>query len=426
MDDFFFTDEANDGDHTERPAGEVPLATLAEGSNRRRTTAKNRTQQRQTDQNLSSIITQAADQKPHHREKVLRSIQTFTRAMMGLSPNAKPEELPTTVSAEELASWDTWRERRKDAFSQRLKEATNKHPDANEQEIKHIRKSVIDQLKSRLVPVTFHAPPFAASSAVSIHVKREMEADLAKHGFHRFTFNWDAVFAHDVLWNSVAVDITVRNWLPWAKRTNWITNQGLSRMKAQMTPAEVAAQRKHAHLPGKKILGHLLRDPDAVSDFEEDDANTLPRRISAHWRSPGMENIVRSLDHVAWKRAKSPQKKMSVRGLLDRKDVRAPTAEELKEQPVPARFPRDAYHTNYLLEEGEFQADHLTTEPQDIDNLGKEMVRKAFGAGSPAVNGSSGPTGPPPPATHTTTHQQTAPAHSSTAGPSGSEVQMSE
>ncbi|KAI7933997.1 hypothetical protein MJO28_017330 [Puccinia striiformis f. sp. tritici] len=463
MDDFFFTDEANDGDHTERPAGEVPLATLAEGSNRRRTTAKNRTQQRQTDQNLSSIITQAADQKPHHREKVLRSIQTFTQAMMGLSPNAKPEELPTTVSAEELASWDTWREHRKDAFSQRLKEATNKHPDANEQEIKHIRKSVIDQLKSRLVPVTFHAPPFAASSAVSIHVKREMEADLAKHGFHRFTFNWDAAFAHDVLWNSVAVDITVRNWLPWAKRTNvdvaessipgiktrffqWITNQGLSRMKAQMTPAEVAAQRKHAQYvrstkrkiaslrgdtflavyPEKKILGHLLRDPDAVSDFEEDDANTLPRRISAHWRSPGMENIVRSLDHVAWKRAKSPQKKMSVRGLLDRKDVRAPTAEERKEQPVPARFPRDAYHTNYLLEEGEFQADHLTTEPQDIDNLGKEMVRKAFGAGSPAVNGLSGPTGPPPPATHTTTHQQTAPAHSSTAGPSGSEVQMSE
>ncbi|KAI9616320.1 hypothetical protein KEM48_005236 [Puccinia striiformis f. sp. tritici PST-130] len=183
-----------------------------------------------------------------------------------------------------------------------------------------------------------------------------MEADLAKHGFHRFTFNWDAAFAHDVLWNSVAVDITVRNWLPWAKRTNvdvaessipgiktrffqWITNQGLSRMKAQMTPAEVAAQRKHAHLPGKEDSGHLLRDPDAVSDFEEDDANTLPRRISAHWRSPGMENIVRSLDHVAWKRAKSPQKKMSVRGLLDRKDVRAPTAEELKEQPVPARFP---------------------------------------------------------------------------------------
>ncbi|KAI9608605.1 hypothetical protein H4Q26_004790 [Puccinia striiformis f. sp. tritici PST-130] len=401
MDNFFFTDEANDGDHTERRL-EVPLATLAEGSNRRRTTAKNRTQQRQTDQNLSSIITQAADQKPHHREKVLRSIQTFTRAMMGLSPNAKPEELPTTVSAEELASWDTWRERRKDAF------------------------------------ITFHAPPFAASSAVSIHVKREMEADLAKHGFHRFTSIGCCRTNVDVAESSIP-GIKTRFF-------QWITNQGLSRMKAQMTPAEVAAQRKHAQYvrstkrkiaslrgdtflavyPEKKILGHLLRDPDAVSDFEEDDANTLPRRISAHWRSPGMENIVRSLDHVAWKRAKSPQKKMSVRGLLDRKDVRAPTAEELKEQPVPARFPRDAYHTNYLLEEGEFQADHLTTEPQDIDNLGKEMVRKAFGAGSPAVNGSSGPTGPPPPATHTTTHQQTAPAHSSTAGPSGSEVQMSE
>ncbi|KNE88392.1 hypothetical protein PSTG_18208 [Puccinia striiformis f. sp. tritici PST-78] len=243
---------------------EVPLATLAEGSNRRRTTAKNRTQQRETDQNLSRIITQAADEKPHHRDKVLRSLQTFTRAMMGLSQNAQPQELPTSVTAEELASWDTWRERRKDAFNKRLKEATDKHPDANEQEIKHIRKSVIDDLKSRLVPVTFAASPFPARSAVSIHVKKEMEADLAKHGFHRFTFNWDAPFAHDVLWNSVAVDITVRNWLPWAKRNHvdgaeslipgiktrffqWITNQGLSRMKVQLTPAEVAAQRKHAH-----------------------------------------------------------------------------------------------------------------------------------------------------------------------------------
>ncbi|POW09063.1 hypothetical protein PSHT_09314, partial [Puccinia striiformis] len=451
MDGFFFTDEANDGDHTERPAGEVPLATLAEGSKRRRTTAKNRTQQRQTGQNLSSIITQAADEKPHHREKVLRSLQTFTRAMMGLSPNAKPEELPTTVSAEELASWDTWKERRKDAFSQRLKEATDKH------RTRMSRKSNTSaKLKSRLVPVTFHASPFAASSAVSIHVKREMEADLAKHGFHRFTFNWDAAFAHDVLWNSVAVDITVRNWLPWAKRTHvdvaessipgiktrffqWITNQGLSRMKVQLTPAEVAAQRKHtqyvrstkrkiaslrgdtflAVYPEKKILGHLLRDPDAVSDFEEDDANTLPRRLSAHWRSPGMENIVRSLDHVALKRAKSTQKKMSVRGLLDRKDVRAPTAESANSYRSLAASPEM---------QGEFQADHLTTEPQDIETLGKEMVRKAFGAGfcSPAVHGSSGPTGPPPPETHTTSHRHTAPAPGNTAGPSGSEVQMSE
>ncbi|KNE94548.1 hypothetical protein PSTG_12099 [Puccinia striiformis f. sp. tritici PST-78] len=163
--------------------------------------------------------------------------------------------------ARELASWDTWRERRKDAFSQQLKEATDKHPDANEQEIKHIRKSVITQLKNRLVPVTFHAAPFAPSSAVSIHVKKEMKADLAKNGFHRFTFDWNAPFGHDVLWNSVVVDITVRHWLPWAKRTNvdvaessipgiktrfvqWIAGQGLTRAKAQFT-AEVAAQRKH-------------------------------------------------------------------------------------------------------------------------------------------------------------------------------------
>ncbi|KAA1073830.1 hypothetical protein PGTUg99_000786 [Puccinia graminis f. sp. tritici] len=330
MDDIFFTDEASDDDHTERRAGEVPLETLAEGSNRRRTTAKNHTQQRQTAQNLSKIITQATDEKPHHREKVLRSLQTFTRAMMGLSPDAKPEELPTTASAEELASWDTWRERRKDALVNS-----------------------------------------------SIHVKREMEADLAKHGFPRFTFNWDAAFAHDVLWNSVAVDITVRNWVPWAKRTHvdvvesaipgiktrffqWITNQGVTRAKLKLTPADLAAQRKQAQYerstkrkiatlradtflavyPDKKILGHLLRDPDAVSDFEEDDANSMPTRVSAHWRSRGMEAIVRSLDQVALKRARSTQKKMSVRGLLDRKDVRAPTDEERNNQLVPAPLPQ--------------------------------------------------------------------------------------
>ncbi|POV97343.1 hypothetical protein PSTT_15098 [Puccinia striiformis] len=387
--DFFFTDGANDGDHTERPAGEVPLATLAEGSNRRRTTAKNRTQQRETDQNLSRIITQAADEKPHHRDKVLRSLQTFTRAMMGLSQNAQPQELPTSVTAEELASWDTWRERRKDAFNKRLKEATDKHPDANEQEIKHIRKSVIDDLKSRLVPVTFAASPSPPAHHVDV-------AESSIPGIKTRFFQW-------------------------------ITNQGLSRMKVQLTPAEVAAQRKHAQYvrstkrkiaslrgdtflaiyPEKKVLAHLLRDPDAVSDFEEDDANTLPRRLSAHWRSPAWKTSFALLT-TSHSSAPNPLKRRS---------------EERQTQPVPTRFPRDAYDTNYLLAEGEFQAEHLTTEPQDIENLGKEMVRKAFGtgSGSPAVDGFSHPTGPPAPATHTATQQQTAPGPGNTAGPSGSE-----
>ncbi|POW01071.1 hypothetical protein PSHT_12685 [Puccinia striiformis] len=292
-DDFFFTDEANNGDHAERPAGEVPLATLAEGSNRRRTTAK------------------------------------------------------IELSSDELIKM----ERRKDAFSQRLKEATDKHPDANEQEIKHIRKSVIEQLKRCLVPVTFRGAHFAASSAVSIHVKKEMEADLAKHGFHRFTFDWNAPFVHDVLWNSV--------WLTLRSGTGSLDHQSrVDQGEGSVHPAEVATEgtrtvlrstkRKIATLrgdtfkdlyPARKILGHLLRDPDAVSDSEEDDANTLPRR-------------------------------------------RSPTAEEQKDKPVPARFPRDAYDTDYLLEEGEFQAEHLTTEAMDIEDLGK-----AFGAGyrSPAI-----------------------------------------
>ncbi|POW22941.1 hypothetical protein PSHT_00693 [Puccinia striiformis] len=288
--------------------------------------------------------------------------------------------------ARELASWDTWRERRKDAFSQQLKEATDKHPDANEQEIKHIRKSVITQLKNRLVPVTFHAAPFAPSSAVSIHVKKEMKADLAKNGFHRFTFDWNAPFGHDVLWNSVVVDITVRHWLPWASALTLMlpnhrsqaSKRGLTRAKAQFT-AEVAAQRKHTQYVSSTKRKAIQCTTTALSP--KDDANTLPRRIGAHWRSPGMENIVRSLDHVALKRAKTTQKKMSVRGLLDRKDVRAPTAEERNGQPVPAQFPRDAYDTSYLQEEGEFQADHITTEAMDIEALGTEMIRKAFGAG---------------------------------------------
>ena len=239
------------------------METLAEGSNRRRRTTKSRTQDRQTNQNLSRIITQAADEKPHHREKVLRSLQTFTRAMMGLPSNSKPQELPYSVTVEELASWDTWRERRKEAFGKRLEEVTKNHPKANEQEIKHIRKTEIDRLKTRLVPVTFRPLPFAATSAVSIHVKREMEADLAKHGFPRFTFDWNTQFAQDCLWNTVTVDITVRHWLPWAKRINvdvlesaipgiktrffeWVGNQGLARVKAQVTPAAVVAQRKRA------------------------------------------------------------------------------------------------------------------------------------------------------------------------------------
>ncbi|POW15880.1 hypothetical protein PSTT_01718 [Puccinia striiformis] len=254
--------------------------------------------------------------------------------------------------ARELASWDTWRERRKDVFSQQLKEATDKHPDANEQEIKHIRKSI----KTRFV--------------------------------------------------------------------QWIAGQGLTRAKAQFT-AEVAAQRKHTQYVSSTKRKAIQCTTTALSP--KDDANTLPRQIGAHWRSPGMENIVRSLDHVALKRAKTTQKKMSVRGLLDRKDVRAPTAEERNGQPVPAQFPRDAYDTSYLQEEGEFQADHITTEAMDIEALGTEMIRKAFGAGhcSPAQNGSTHPTGPQPPAPLTTTPHQPTTAAGHTAGPSGSEVQMS-
>ncbi|OAV87443.1 hypothetical protein PTTG_29430 [Puccinia triticina 1-1 BBBD Race 1] len=333
--------------------------------------------------------------------------------MMGLAPNAKPYELPSSVTSEELQSWDTWRERRKDAFRNKPHQKKCDRPAQKSPNTSFFQKfSLYRQLGS-------------LDSCEEGNGSRFSQAWISW-----FTFNWKALFVHDVVWNSVAVDITVRHWLPWAKRTNfdvakssipgiktrffqWITNQGLSRVKAQVTPADVAAQRKHGQYvrstkrkiatlradtflvlyPARKILGHLLRDPDAVSDFEEDDANTLPRRISAHWRSPAMENIIRSVDHVALKRAKTTQKKLSVKGLLARKDTRAPTAEEQIDQAIPTRFPRDAYDPNYLREEGDFQAEHLTSEAMDIDNLAKEMVAKSFGTRycSPVNNGSAGP-----------------------------------
>ncbi|OAV92206.1 hypothetical protein PTTG_03280 [Puccinia triticina 1-1 BBBD Race 1] len=435
VDEFLFT---STGDNTpeERPAGEVPLETLAEGSNRRRRTIKSRTQDRQTNQNLSRIITQAADKKPHHRDKVIRSLQTFTRAMMGLPPNAKPHELPDSVTEVKLASWDTWRERRKEAFSKQLEEVTKKNPNANEQEIKLIRKTEIDHLKTRLVPVAFRLLPFAATLAVSIHVKRDMEVDLAKNGFPRFTFDWNARFAQDSVWNAVTVGITVRHWLPWAKHINvdvlesvipgiktrffeWVGNQGLTRVKAQVTPADIANLRADTFLslyPAKKILGHLLRDPDAVSDFEEDDANSLPRQITAYWRSAQLEKIIRCIDRAALQRAKTPQKKMLVKGLLDRKDTRSPTAEERIEQTVPNCFPRNTYGDNYLQEVGEFQAEHIASEHMELDPLATEMLAKSSGASNsrPPVQGSSHSTGP----------QQAALAASNQAGSSGPEVQM--
>ncbi|OAV87420.1 hypothetical protein PTTG_03317 [Puccinia triticina 1-1 BBBD Race 1] len=430
---------------------EVPLEKLADGSSRRRRTAKSHTQERQTNENLSRMITRAADDKPHHREKVLRSLQTFARAMMGLPSNAKPQDLPDSVTSEELSNWDTWRERRKEAFNDRLKEAIKKNPKANEQEIKLIQKEVTDQLKSRLVPVTFRGSAFSATLSISLHVKRDMEADLAKAGFHRYTFDWNAKLVNDSLWNAVTVDITIRHWLPWAKRINidvnqsalpgikarfleWISNQGVTQAKAQLTPPQLAAQRKRmqyvrttkrkiANLrgdtflglyPEKKILGHLLRDPDAVSDFEEENPETLPRRIAAHWRSTEMEDIIRCIDHAALQRAKTTQKKMSVKGLLDRKDTRVPTSQERIDQTVPNRFPADAYRSSYLQEVGQFQAEHMTSERMGLDNLAKEMIRKSFGEGycRPQVQGKDNSTA-------------LNPAASNQAGPSGPEVQMS-
>ena len=87
----------------------------------------------------------------------------------------------------------------------------------------------------------------------------------------------------------------------------------------------------------------MLRDADAVSDFEDDNADLAPRRVDATWRSGAMEMIIRCLDRVAMDRARTAQKKMSVKGLLLRRDHHMPDELDV----VPSRFPIDAYSADW-------------------------------------------------------------------------------
>jgi len=146
-----------------------------------------------------------------------------------------------------------------------------------------------------------------------------------------------------------------------------------------------------------------------VSDFEETDPNALPGRIAAIWRSSLMEKIITCVDRAAWLRAKTAQKKIAVKGLLECKGSRKPTEDKAHGQSVPCRFPRDAYCPTYLAGVGEFHAEHLTTDNMKLDDLSKEMWKKTFGtAGTTPVDNPSRPAGP-----------------SGSAAPSGGEVQMS-
>ncbi|KNZ48598.1 uncharacterized protein VP01_5546g1, partial [Puccinia sorghi] len=387
---------------------DVPLETLAEGSQLQQKIAKDCAQDRQTGQTLSNIVTQAAEDKPHHREKTLQSLQTFTKAMMGLGSSAKPEELPTSVTTEELAVWESWRERRKTALKKRLDEETAKNPNANKQEIKLIRKSALDKLKSFLVGVTFRSAAIVASSPILMHIKREMETNLAKAGFPRFTFDWNAQLLHDSVWNTVMrgnVEV-MESALPGIKicpttKVRSICEKYKEKGKVYLTGSHSVCHNKTDHflpsqianlwaetliqlLPEQKILGHLLRDPDAVLDFEEENQNTAPQRISARWRSVYMENNIRCIDVPAKQRAKGPQKKISVAGLLDCSSFRAPTFNKAAQQLVPNCFPRDA-----------------SVATMGLDVMSEEMVQKSGAiANAPALNNhpppgdSSSATGP--------------------------------
>ncbi|KNZ49881.1 uncharacterized protein VP01_4720g1, partial [Puccinia sorghi] len=119
----------------------------------------------------------------------------------------------------------------------------------------------------------------------------------------------------------------------------------------------------------------------------EENQNTAPQRISARWRSVYMENIIRCIGVAAKQRARGPQKKILVAGLLDRSSFQAPTVDKAAEKSVPNCFPWDAFSSEYLAEVGEFQADHLKSEAMGLDIMSEEMVRKSgANANAPALN----------------------------------------
>ncbi|KNZ53024.1 uncharacterized protein VP01_3367g1, partial [Puccinia sorghi] len=64
-------------------------------------------------------------------------------------------------------------------------------------QLKLIWKDTLEGLKAHLKGVTFRGAPLISASVVLIHVKRDLEADLAKHGFHGFTFDWNTPSARD-------------------------------------------------------------------------------------------------------------------------------------------------------------------------------------------------------------------------------------
>jgi len=131
-----------------------------------------------------------------------------------------------------------------------------------------------------------------------------------------------------------------------------------------------------------------------------------------------MENIIRCLDIAAKQRARSPQKKMSVAGLLDHLSFRVPTVEEAAAQSVPNRFPWDTFSPKYLTQVGEFQADHLSSKAMGLDAMSKEMVRKLGAiANSPELNNH-------PPAGGSSAVAGPSSVRAEEAGPSGGEVAM--
>jgi len=127
-------------------------------------------------------------------------------------------------------------------------------------------------------------------------------------------------------------------------------------------------------------LIHMLYDPKAVSDWEDDDDRELPpKRVLVVWRSEPMKRIIQCLDRLAYIRANGRIAKENVRRVLERHGERAPDAEEVEKWTPPKNVPIDAFSTDYINLLGRCFIEDVSSAAINLEALANEMIRGVFG-----------------------------------------------
>ncbi|CAH7684908.1 hypothetical protein PPACK8108_LOCUS19348 [Phakopsora pachyrhizi] len=353
--------------------------------------ASARASEKQTHRKISRIVSGSSVVLPHQRDAKLRSLESFVKTCMGLQPFDGNNKLPNSPTAAEITQWESWSAIRKEAMIKRINMVAINNPNANEQHLKYLQNEQLSKLKRLIKGVSFESKNLPSNSPLSKRVKVTFESNLAKAGITRFTFDWSATPESECSWNAVIIDVLLPNWLQWARGSklhvadedlpgirqrflNWIHTQGILRTRSEnQSPAGNDEKKKRALLrsrkrkvsfssleeliafvvflkafPTQSVIGYHLRDADCVSDFEDIGIDQHPRRIKATWRSKAFESLITSIDQIALSMPLNSKKKNSVKSSLLRSAFREPTAFEIENIQVPQKFPRDAFHEQYL------------------------------------------------------------------------------